>query len=72
MIITHDSDFGTLAILAGEPTLGVIYLRPGHIGPTFTAGTVRVLVDHDLDLQAPFIIVARRKGNIVKIRIRSL
>jgi predicted nuclease of predicted toxin-antitoxin system len=36
LIVTHDSDFGTLAILQGEPVVGLLYLRPGHIDPQFT------------------------------------
>ena len=31
VVLTHDSDFGTLAIHAGEPVTGIIYLRPGNI-----------------------------------------
>lgn len=30
-IITHDSDFGLLAVNAVELSVGLIYLRPGHI-----------------------------------------
>jgi predicted nuclease of predicted toxin-antitoxin system len=35
-VITHDSDFGTLAIAGGRDCVGIIYLRPGHIDPAFT------------------------------------
>ena len=47
IIVTHDSDFGTLAVLGGEPVLGIIYLRPGHIDPTFTCDTLRALFEDD-------------------------
>jgi predicted nuclease of predicted toxin-antitoxin system len=31
IVLTHDSDFGKLAVAAGEPMIGIVYLRPGHI-----------------------------------------
>jgi predicted nuclease of predicted toxin-antitoxin system len=71
-IITHDSDFGTLAILSGEPVIGILYLRPGHINPIFTIGTLNVLFDQEIDVEQPFIIVAERTGKDVKIRVRKL
>ena len=72
VIITHDSDFGTLAVLAGEPVVGIIYLRPGHIDPMFTIDTLNVLFDQKIDIEPPFIIVAERIGKNVRIRIRNL
>jgi predicted nuclease of predicted toxin-antitoxin system len=32
-VLTHDSDFGTLAVHRGEPFTGIIYLRPGGRPP---------------------------------------
>jgi predicted nuclease of predicted toxin-antitoxin system len=43
VIITHDKDFGTLSIVRGEPMIGIIFLRPGHIDPKFTQETLEVL-----------------------------
>jgi predicted nuclease of predicted toxin-antitoxin system len=34
-VLTRDGDFGTLAIHAGEPVTGIVYLRPGHISALF-------------------------------------
>jgi predicted nuclease of predicted toxin-antitoxin system len=28
-VMTHDSDFATLAVHRGEPVIGMLYLRPG-------------------------------------------
>jgi predicted nuclease of predicted toxin-antitoxin system len=28
VVVSHDHDFGTLAVLAGEPIIGIVYLRP--------------------------------------------
>ena len=72
VVITHDGDFGMLAILAGEPAFGILYLRPGHIDPNHTIGTVREVMDLNQELAPPFILVAERRKDRVKIRLRSL
>jgi len=72
LVFTHDSDFGTLAILAGLRIVGIVYLRPGHIDPTFTIETINTLVRAELDLVPPFILVAQRKADKVAIRLRTL
>lgn len=71
IILTHDSDFGTLAITQGEPYVGIVYLRPGHIRSEFTTGTLRTLLGQEPDVNPPFIIVAVRSGESVRIRIRQ-
>ena len=71
VVITHDSDFGTLAIAAGEPYLGLIYLRPGHFKPEFTVGTLQTLLRQNPELTPPFIIVGVRSGSSIKIRLRQ-
>ena len=72
VVVTHDSDFGTLAILAGEPIVGIIYLRPGHVDPQFTIETVKAILKSQRDLSPPFILVAHRKASHVTMRVRSL
>ncbi|MDA0834122.1 MAG: DUF5615 family PIN-like protein [Planctomycetota bacterium] len=72
VIITHDSDFGTLAIFQNEPMIGLVFLRPGHIDPQFTIGTLNSLLTTDPDVEPPFVIVARRAEDQVAIRIRRL
>ncbi len=71
-ILTHDRDFGRL-LMAQEQRLptGVIYLRPGHIDPAFTIGTLRVLAGHDRP-DAPFIVVAEREQETVHVRTRTI
>ena len=72
VIVTHDSDFGTLAIARGEPIIGIVHLRPGHISPRFTFETLMELLDRDFDLTPPFIIMAEHGGGKVRIRVRLL
>src|SRR4051794_22747259 len=63
VILTHDADFGTLAITSGRPVFGIVYLRPGHISPDFTIGSLRTLFDMAPEVTDPFLIVAKRNGD---------
>lgn len=72
VFLTHDSDFGALAVVVGEPVIGLVYLRPGHISPGFTIDTLRVLLGQTLNLNPPFILVAERTASTVRIRVRNL
>ena len=72
IVVTHDADFGTLALLANEPLVGLVFLRPGHIDPSFTIATIRTVLGVDPDIWPPFIVVTKRTGGHVAIRIRSL
>jgi predicted nuclease of predicted toxin-antitoxin system len=72
VVLTHDSDFGTLVITQDEPFVGIIYLRPGHIRAEFTVQTLRTIHAQSLDVQPPFILVAEQKDQTVQIRTRQL
>jgi predicted nuclease of predicted toxin-antitoxin system len=72
IILTHDADFGTMAIAAGSPVFGIVFLRPGHISPEFTIGSLRTLFDQAPEVSSPFLIVVKRSGDSVAIRIRTL
>jgi predicted nuclease of predicted toxin-antitoxin system len=71
VVVTHDADFGTLAVLQGEPVVGILYLRPGHIDPQFTIGTIQTVMSIDPDLSPPFILVARQSATGLTVRIRQ-
>jgi predicted nuclease of predicted toxin-antitoxin system len=71
VVLTHDRDFGGLALM-GLEFIGIIYLRPGHILADFTIKTLQVIRDTPLDVTPPFILVAERIGDTVKIRVRKL
>ena len=72
VVLTHDSDFGTLVITQDEPFIGIIYLRPGHIRAQFTIQTLQTIDVQPLDVQPPFIIVAEQRDQAVQIRTRQL
>jgi predicted nuclease of predicted toxin-antitoxin system len=71
VVLTHDSDFGGLALM-GAQFIGIIYLRPGHIHADFTVKTLEAIQDHAPDVAPPFILVAERTGDTVKIRVRQM
>jgi predicted nuclease of predicted toxin-antitoxin system len=72
ILLTHDSDFGTLAVAANEPMTGIVYLRPGHIRAEYTIATLHTLFRQNLDPHPPFIVVARRADSTIRIRVRQL
>ena len=69
--MTHDSDFGGMALLGAE-FVGIIYIRPGHIRAEFTMKTLEAIRDHAPDVMPPFILVAERTGDTVRIRVRQM
>lgn len=71
VVLTHDSDFGGMAVLGAKFT-GIIYLRPGHIRADFTIKTLEAIRDNAPEVTPPFILVAERTGDTVKIRVRQL
>ena len=70
VVLTHDSDFGTLAIAGGAPFRGIVYLRPGHIDPASTWRTIEALMSASIDWEPPLLVVARNTGTSVRIRVR--
>jgi hypothetical protein len=70
-VLTHDRDFGTLAIHAGEPYFGIVYLRPGHISAEFTWRTIAAIESTVESVEPPFIVVAERRGDITPGPLRT-
>jgi len=70
VVLTHDSDFGTLAIRKGEPYTGIIYVRPGHIAPEFVLEIIEAVKTLPVEPSPPFMIVAERRENHVRVRVR--
>lgn len=71
VVLSHDSDFGGIAVRTGEPLVGIIYLRPGHIAPAFVLQMLDALESRPEDVEPPFLIVVERRGNDVRIRRRT-
>lgn len=71
IVLTHDADFGTLTIPSGMQFVGIVYLRPGHVGPLPTIDSIQRLLAADPELRPPFIVVVKRSQANVTIRIRQ-
>jgi len=71
MILTHDRDFGALALAAQEPVVGIVYIRPGHLSPSYTSSMLRAVLRQEIDLSPPFVLVVVREGDEVRIRVRQ-
>lgn len=70
VVVTHDRDFGRLAVLGRQPLHGIVFLRPGHIDSQYTIATLQAVEARDLDYSPSFILVARRRGAHVQMRLR--
>jgi predicted nuclease of predicted toxin-antitoxin system len=71
VVVTHDSDFGRLAVQAGEQYTGILLLRPGHISPSFVLGILTALEASSITVTPPFIAVVERKADEARVRVRS-
>ena len=59
VVLTHDGDFGTLALLGGRAAVGIIRVRPGHIQAHETIRVLNRLLDLDLAPSPAFLIVVQ-------------
>ncbi|MCB0594989.1 MAG: DUF5615 family PIN-like protein [Lewinellaceae bacterium] len=72
VVISQDSDFGTLIFRDEVSFFGVIYLRPGHYSPEVHIQTLRVLLSTNIEYSIPFILVGENEGGKIKFRLRKL
>lgn len=67
-VLTHDSDFGKLAMVDGRPIHGVLFLRPGDDPPDVVIAGLGPLLLAEVDWSPPLIVVYGRG----RLRIRRL
>ena len=67
-VLTHDADFGELAILRNDPITGIIFLRPGGRPPHQVIEDLGSLMKAGVDWSPPLIAVYQSG----KLRIRRL
>jgi predicted nuclease of predicted toxin-antitoxin system len=72
VIITQDSDLGTILFKLGLQNSGIIFLRPGHVSAQQAIDSLEKLFSTDIDAKLPFILVGDAKQDIFKIRLRLL
>ena len=70
VVLTHDRDFGRLAIREGCPFIGIVFLRPGHIRAELVLAMLDAVTTAGVEVEPPFILVAERRENRVHIRFR--
>ena len=61
-----------LALYAGQSCLGIIYLRPGHIQPEYVLKSIEAIENSIENVEPGFIVVAERRGDSVRIRLRTI
>jgi predicted nuclease of predicted toxin-antitoxin system len=71
IIVTLDSDFGTLIYRDNHPFLGIIYLRPGHFKTEYHIEIWESLMQLDIDLLSPFIMVLEQDKSGIKLRLKN-
>jgi predicted nuclease of predicted toxin-antitoxin system len=67
-IITHDADFGMLAVNSGEAFFGVVFLRLKDLQSENMIRVMRDIINLNLDIEPGTLIVVGEK----KIRIRKV
>lgn len=71
IFITLDSDFGTLVHKDKSSFLGIIFLKPGHFDSKIHIQTFQAILEANLILETPFMIIAEWANTGVKIRIKN-
>lgn len=70
VVITHDPDFGRLALAAPQlPGVGLVFIRPGHINADVVLAGIDVL-DRSADLSHGFVATLSIRRGGAKIRIK--
>jgi predicted nuclease of predicted toxin-antitoxin system len=67
-VLTHDSDFGTLAINEGAPCYGIIYIRLKNLKVENVCGVLEKLSKIDIEIAKGSIVVVED----ARVRIRSV
>lgn len=70
VVVTHDRDFGALAVQRGEAFMGILYLRPGHLPPAAVLSLINSLRAAPSDVTPPFIAVVEQKEENIRMRLR--
>ena len=67
-VLTHDSDFGTLAVHRHESITGILFLRPGGRRPAEVISDIEALMAAEINW-APSVLAVYRAG---RLRLRRL
>ena len=73
VVITHDPDFGRLALQGESLSTGVVFVRPGHISSAVVLAALVAADGGAGDLLAPFLLTVEQKASSgLRIRVRQL
>jgi hypothetical protein len=51
--------------------VGIVYSRPGHIKSEYHFETFNQIIKEQLDFKPPFILVAEKSDETIKLRLRN-
>ena len=71
VIITLDSDFGTMVYKGKAKFIGIIFLKQGHFDSSHHIQTIQALLDVKPNLEKPFMVIAEWANTGIKIRIKN-
>lgn len=71
VVVTHDLAFGRDSLAQAKPFVGIAYLRPGHSSPSFVLDVLAAIEGALRDAQSPFVLVAERRSDVVRVRLRT-
>ncbi len=72
VVVSQDSDFGTLVFRDGAQFFGIIYLRPGHQNPEVHIVPLSTLFAQEPNVSPPIIIAAENRGESIRFRVREM
>ena len=72
IVVTHDPDFGRLAVQGEVLSTGIVFVRPGHISGAAVLAAITAVNTASVDLLTPFIVTVEHKTTGIRIRVRQL
>ena len=72
VVITQDVGFGKSQFTGDIKMVGIIYIYPGHVGAATLIEVLGHILDQSLTVELPFVIVAQKKDEHIKVRTRNL
>lgn len=71
VVVTHDSDFGTLAVRGGQAYVGIVVRASWPCRGSFVLELLHAVDALEIAAQPPFLLVAERRGDRVRVRLRN-
>ncbi len=71
VVITHDLAFGRDSLALAAAFVGIVYLRPGHRSSDFVLNVLAAIEGAIREAEPPFVLVAERREEVVRVRLRT-